>query len=108
MATGSSSWRVTDAFLSCGPFAHGNPYSRAAYLGWPLLLAGAIAANCLGMRTAHPMLSFNASYFALAEFGFFWAHRLADEWPLLWRFHAIHHSVTRLWFVNTGRFHQVK
>lgn len=41
----------------------------------------------------------------VAEFGLYWAHRLAHEWPLLWRFHAIHHSVTRLWVVNTGRFH---
>jgi sterol desaturase/sphingolipid hydroxylase (fatty acid hydroxylase superfamily) len=43
----------------------------------------------------------------VAEFGFYWAHRLAHEWPLLWRFHAVHHSVTRLWVVNTGRFHFV-
>lgn len=43
----------------------------------------------------------------LAEFGLYWAHRLAHEWPLLWRFHAIHHSVTRLWIINTGRFHFV-
>ena len=42
-----------------------------------------------------------------AEFGLYWAHRLAHEWPLLWRFHAIHHSVTKLWVVNTGRFHFV-
>ncbi|MCU0230151.1 MAG: sterol desaturase family protein [Acidobacteria bacterium] len=42
---------------------------------------------------------------AIAEFGFYWGHRLAHEWPFLWRFHAIHHSVTRLWFFNTGRFH---
>ncbi len=42
-----------------------------------------------------------------AEFGLYWAHRLAHEWPFLWRFHAIHHSVTRLWVVNTGRFHFV-
>jgi len=41
----------------------------------------------------------------IAELGFYWAHRLAHERPLLWRFHAVHHSVTRLWFVNTGRFH---
>jgi len=41
----------------------------------------------------------------IAEFGLYWAHRIAHEWPLLWRFHAVHHSVTRLWFVNTGRFH---
>jgi sterol desaturase/sphingolipid hydroxylase (fatty acid hydroxylase superfamily) len=43
----------------------------------------------------------------IAEFGFYWAHRLGHEWPLLWRYHAVHHSVTRLWFVNTGRFHFV-
>ena len=42
-----------------------------------------------------------------AEFGFYWAHRIAHEWKPLWRFHAVHHSVTRLWIVNTGRFHFV-
>lgn len=43
----------------------------------------------------------------LAEFGLYWAHRIAHEWKPLWRFHAVHHSVTRLWIVNTGRFHFV-
>lgn len=42
-----------------------------------------------------------------AEFGLYWAHRLAHEWLPLWRFHAVHHSVTRLWIINTGRFHFV-
>ena len=41
----------------------------------------------------------------LAEFMLYWAHRIAHEWPPLWNFHAVHHSVTRLWIVNTGRFH---
>lgn len=41
----------------------------------------------------------------VVEFGFYWAHRLAHQWMPLWHFHAVHHSVTRLWFVNTGRFH---
>lgn len=40
-----------------------------------------------------------------SEFGLYWAHRLSHEWPVLWRFHAVHHSVRRLWIVNTGRFH---
>lgn len=40
-----------------------------------------------------------------AEFGLYWAHRIAHEWMPLWRFHAVHHSVTRLWVINTGRFH---
>lgn len=42
-----------------------------------------------------------------AEFGLYWAHRLAHEWLPLWRFHAVHHSSVRLWFFNTGRFHFV-
>jgi sterol desaturase/sphingolipid hydroxylase (fatty acid hydroxylase superfamily) len=44
---------------------------------------------------------------AVAEAGLYWKHRLAHEWPFLWRFHAVHHSVSRLWFFNTGRFHLV-
>ncbi len=43
----------------------------------------------------------------VAEFGLYWVHRLNHEVPLLWRFHAVHHSVTRLWIINTGRFHFV-
>jgi len=33
------------------------------------------------------------------------AHRWAHKVPLLWRFHAVHHSAPRLSVVNTGRFH---
>ncbi len=44
---------------------------------------------------------------AVAEFAAYWAHRLAHEWPPLWEFHAIHHGVTKLWCVNSGRFHFV-
>ena len=43
----------------------------------------------------------------IADFGLYWAHRLAHEKRLLWRFHVVHHSVRRLWFFNTGRFHFV-
>lgn len=41
----------------------------------------------------------------IAELALYWHHRIAHEWRPLWHFHAVHHSVTRLWFVNTGRFH---
>ncbi len=41
----------------------------------------------------------------IAEFGLYVAHRLAHEYLSLWRFHALHHSVERLWVINTGRFH---
>ena len=43
----------------------------------------------------------------IVEMGLYWKHRLSHEWPPLWRFHAVHHSVGRLWFFNTGRFHVV-
>ncbi len=43
----------------------------------------------------------------IAEFGLYVAHRLAHERLYFWRFHALHHSVTRLWVINTGRFHIV-
>ncbi len=41
----------------------------------------------------------------VAELGLYWAHRIAHEWLPLWKFHAVHHSSTKLWFFNTGRFH---
>ena len=43
----------------------------------------------------------------IAEFGLYWAHRIAHEFRPLWRFHSIHHSVRRLYFFNAGRFHVV-
>ena len=41
------------------------------------------------------------------EFGLYWKHRLSHEKAWLWPYHAVHHSVLRLWFFNTGRFHVV-
>jgi sterol desaturase/sphingolipid hydroxylase (fatty acid hydroxylase superfamily) len=43
----------------------------------------------------------------IAELGLYTAHRVAHEWRPFWRFHALHHSVERLWVINTGRFHIV-
>lgn len=43
----------------------------------------------------------------LADLGAYWAHRLCHERAWLWRFHVIHHSVRRLWWLNTGRIHPV-
>jgi sterol desaturase/sphingolipid hydroxylase (fatty acid hydroxylase superfamily) len=54
-----------------------------------------------------PLLLQTLLALVIVEFGLYWKHRIAHEWPPLWRFHAVHHSVTRLWFLNTGRFHLV-
>jgi len=38
----------------------------------------------------------------VGEFGVYWGHRWSHEIPLLWRFHAIHHSAPEMdWLVNT-------
>jgi len=38
----------------------------------------------------------------LSEVAYYWAHRLTHQVPLLWRFHAVHHSAPHLdWLVNT-------
>jgi sterol desaturase/sphingolipid hydroxylase (fatty acid hydroxylase superfamily) len=41
----------------------------------------------------------------VGEFFMYWAHRLGHEWEWLWRFHSIHHSAPRLYFLNAVRFH---
>lgn len=56
--------------------------------GWPMLLQVALA-------------------LVIAELGLYAAHRIAHERLILWRFHALHHSVERLRVINTGRFHVV-
>jgi sterol desaturase/sphingolipid hydroxylase (fatty acid hydroxylase superfamily) len=43
----------------------------------------------------------------IAEFPKYWMHRLEHEWDLLWRIHATHHSVPRLYFLNAARFHPI-
>ncbi|GMV32048.1 MAG: hypothetical protein AMXMBFR59_41730 [Rhodanobacteraceae bacterium] len=57
--------------------------------------------------TAWPLFAQVVLGLVVAELGLYVAHRVAHEWPAFWRFHALHHSVRRLWVVNTGRFHIV-
>jgi sterol desaturase/sphingolipid hydroxylase (fatty acid hydroxylase superfamily) len=43
----------------------------------------------------------------VAELPKYWLHRFMHEHDALWRFHATHHSVPRLYWLNATRFHPV-
>lgn len=44
----------------------------------------------------------------IADFLQYWAHRAMHGLPILWRLHAVHHSVDRLYSFNTLRFHPLE
>ncbi|MFZ3088877.1 MAG: sterol desaturase family protein [Methylotenera sp.] len=44
----------------------------------------------------------------LADFLRYWLHRAAHTNKYLWRLHSVHHSVEKLYWLNTGRFHPLE
>jgi sterol desaturase/sphingolipid hydroxylase (fatty acid hydroxylase superfamily) len=54
--------------------------------GWPALVQLALA-------------------LVVAELPQYWLHRWQHEHDALWRFHAVHHSAPRLYWLNAARFH---
>ncbi len=56
---------------------------------------------------ALPLWSRMIAAMIVGEIGFYWGHRLSHEIPLLWRFHAIHHSAETINFLVNTRAHPV-
>jgi sterol desaturase/sphingolipid hydroxylase (fatty acid hydroxylase superfamily) len=56
---------------------------------------------------AWPLWGQLALALTIAEFFQYWLHRLQHEQDWLWRFHAVHHSAPRLYWLNAARFHPV-
>jgi sterol desaturase/sphingolipid hydroxylase (fatty acid hydroxylase superfamily) len=52
-----------------------------------------------------PLLAQLALSWPLTELGGYWFHRLCHGWAPLWRFHSVHHSAPRLYWLNISRFH---
>jgi len=65
--------------------------------GIPPTWQSAIAAQPTGLQLIEAVV--------IADAGYYLAHRLLHTVPLLWRFHAIHHSVEQMDWLATVRVH---
>lgn len=85
----------------------GNSLLRIFILSIPL--AALVAASSRWLPASYhawvgelPIFPKLAFAFLLGEVGTYWGHRLSHEWPLLWRFHALHHSASEMdWLINS-------
>ncbi len=98
----------------------------ATNFGWyfvnsltPIFLLGPLTALLAAL--AHAMLKPDVTAFiagmpiwvrmiaamVVGEIGFYWGHRLSHEVPLLWRFHAVHHSAEHVSYLVNTRVHPV-
>jgi len=86
---------------------------------WPKLLAGAVTFSLWQVLDVHhliiegwwpthwPVPQQMLLMMVVADGLRYWLHRWAHEWEPLWRFHAVHHSPLKLYWLNVGRFHPI-
>lgn len=89
-----------------------NGLAPALMLGGPMTLV-VLAAHrlipgaALEAVAAAPLWARAAAAMVIGEIAYYWAHRLSHQIPLLWRFHAIHHSAEAIDFMVSSRAHPV-
>jgi sterol desaturase/sphingolipid hydroxylase (fatty acid hydroxylase superfamily) len=66
-----------------------------------------LPAGITGAAAALPLWARMSAAMVVGEIGFYWGHRWTHEIPLLWRFHAIHHSAEHVNFLVNTRAHPV-
>ncbi len=57
---------------------------------------------------AWPVAVQAALMLAAADFFRYWLHRAFHAYEFMWRYHAVHHSPHRLYWLNVGRFHPLE
>jgi len=72
----------------------------------------------LWLDSGHPIQSLWPHHWAIgwqelavilvSDFLRYWFHRLSHEWSVLWKLHAVHHSVLKMYWLNTSRFHPLE
>jgi sterol desaturase/sphingolipid hydroxylase (fatty acid hydroxylase superfamily) len=94
---------------------HALTIGSSLALAGPITLAMGVAiAGWLSERfgmglwpDAWPLLAQLGAALVVGELPQYWVHRLEHERPWLWRFHALHHSAPRLYWLNAARFHPI-
>jgi sterol desaturase/sphingolipid hydroxylase (fatty acid hydroxylase superfamily) len=66
-----------------------------------------IPESVTAMAASLPLWGRMTAAMVVGEIGFYWGHRWSHEIPLLWRFHAIHHSARHINFLVNTRAHPV-
>jgi sterol desaturase/sphingolipid hydroxylase (fatty acid hydroxylase superfamily) len=76
-----------------------------ALLAWLIHLA--VPNSFLAITASWPLWVKAVAALVVSEIGYYWAHRMSHEIPLLWRFHSIHHSAEEVDFLVNTRAHPV-
>jgi len=95
--------------------AHSVSIGVTTSLAMPLATAGGVALAAwlspwLGMGLwphSWPLAVQVGLALLVGELPGYWVHRWQHHWDGLWRFHAVHHSAPRLYWLNAARFHPV-
>lgn len=55
-----------------------------------------------------PLLAQALCMMLISDFFRYWIHRSCHVFPVLWRLHAVHHALKKLYWLNTARIHPVE
>ena len=72
-----------------------------------VIIHAVLPASLTGAAASLPLWARMIAAMVVGEIGFYWGHRWSHEIPLLWRFHAVHHSAEHINFLVNTRAHPV-